>query len=117
MIITSAQKSVETRQNMRGGQGQVDVGTFVSIEQYPKHCRLFSELSFEKGCGIGQHTHEGESEFFYVLSGELVYNDDGKETAVVAGDVCLCLSGHSHSVRNEKFERAVLIAVIIKEME
>lgn len=115
MIIQSSQKETELRQNMRGGPGSVSVSQFLPKEQLPPGYRLLGELSLEQGCGIGTHTHEKESETFYILAGEGVYSDNGEEFIVKAGDVCICYAGGSHSVRNDKEETVRILAVILEE--
>ncbi len=115
MIVRSAEKTTEIREKMRGGEGRVEVSAFLTADHLPKKCRLFSELRLEKGCGIGAHTHQQESEIFYVLSGEAVYNDNGVEQTLKVGDIAICKSGESHAVRNDKETPAVLLAVIILE--
>ena len=33
-------------------------------------CGLYAEVVIEPGCSLGYHEHHGESETYYILSGE-----------------------------------------------
>ena len=47
-----------------------------------------------------------------MLSGTAAYNDDGVETTLHAGDSCVCLSSHGHSIACAGEEPLVVYAVI-----
>jgi mannose-6-phosphate isomerase-like protein (cupin superfamily) len=115
MVLNAKDKTSEIRENMRGGNGSVQLESFLPSGELPKGYRLFSELTLEQGCSIGKHMHQKESEIFYILSGEAVVDDNGKEVTLFPGDVAICYSGQSHSIRNEKAEKLKLIAVIVVE--
>jgi mannose-6-phosphate isomerase-like protein (cupin superfamily) len=51
------------------------------------HGRLFNHSVINPGCSIGYHVHNNETEFYYILKGEAVFNDDGKEVILHAGDI------------------------------
>jgi mannose-6-phosphate isomerase-like protein (cupin superfamily) len=52
------------------------------------HGRLFAHVTLEPGRSIGYHTHEGETEFYYIIKGEGVFNDNGTDVTVYPGDTC-----------------------------
>ncbi len=114
MIHRQGEMPVETREQMRGGRGSVNV-RHLEKEQLPANGRLFARLTIAPGCSIGAHQHTGEAEMFYFERGEGVVTDDGESIAVRAGDAMTTLSGHSHSVENTGTDDLVLIAVIIQE--
>ncbi len=115
MFIKSGEMKSETRQYMRGGGGSVNILNFVSKENLPSKARLMGLITLEKGCGIGKHEHTGESEIFFVLSGQGVLDDNGTVRAIQQGDCSLCRSGESHAITNESDEPLKLIAAIILE--
>ncbi len=113
MIKKAETLPVSLREHMRGGDGTVIIRDFATKEELLGNARLFGTITLEPGCGIGSHTHEGESELFFVQSGKAVYNDNGTEREVSAGDVTICAPGECHGIRNPFDETAVLTALII----
>ena len=75
--------------------------------------RLFANITLKPGCGIGYHVHEKDSELFYLMKGEALYNDNGVECTVSAGDVMLCPAGAGHAIANKGEEPVELCAVIV----
>ena len=98
MIRKKEECSVEIREAMKGGPGQAVQTSFASKEELLNKARLFGNIHLEPNCGIGYHVHEGESEIFYIANGEAIYNDNGVEKTVKAGDICICKPGEGHSV-------------------
>jgi mannose-6-phosphate isomerase-like protein (cupin superfamily) len=115
MYIGSRDMQSETREHMRGGDGSVNILNLLSKEQLPSKSRLFGLVTLEKGCGIGSHEHNGESEIFYVLSGEGVLDDNGTIRPVKRGDCHVCRSGEYHAIRNESAAPLKFIAAIVLE--
>jgi len=115
VVIKKEKSTTEVRERMREGPGRVVIQNSLKKEEYPPHCRLFAPIILEKGCGIGTHTHTGEAEIFYVVEGEGVYNDNGRECLFQKGDLSVTYSGECHSVRNEKDETMVIMAAILPE--
>ena len=104
---------VTLREHMRGGDGTVIIRDFATKEELLGSARLFGAITLEPGCGIGVHGHNGESELFFLQSGKAIYNDNGTEHEVSAGDVTVCRDGECHGIRNPYDETAVLVALIV----
>ena len=113
MIRKAEECKVEYREKMREGNGTVQITNFASAEELNDKGRLFGKITLKPGCGIGFHIHEKDSELFYILKGTAVYDDNGKETTVTAGDVTLAPSGTGHAIRNESDGDVELIALIV----
>ena len=64
------------------------------------------------GATIGKHTHEGDSEIIYILSGtgEVFY--DGGIIPLEAGQCHYCPKGHTHSLINNSEADLVFFAVV-----
>ncbi len=103
----------ELRENMRGGDGTVEVTNFVTVEELNNKGRLFGKIVLKSGCGIGYHVHETDSELFYIIKGTAIYDDNGTKTTLHAGDVTLTPAGTGHSIKNEGDEDVELIALIV----
>lgn len=115
MIRKAEECQVELREAMRGGPGTVRLTAFVNKEELHNKGRLFSRITLESGCGIGYHVHEGESEIFYIIQGTALYNDNGTEREVSAGDVTICPPGEGHAITNRGDVTVELAALIISE--
>lgn len=113
MVYKAADLALETRTEMRGGNGQV-LMQHLEKDNLPANGRLFAKLTLAPGCSIGEHQHVGESELFYFISGAGIALDDGVEIPVAAGDVMTTLDGHSHSIANTGTVDMEVVAVIIK---
>jgi len=69
-------------------------------------------ITLMPGCSIGVHTHQGNCEVVYIISGSGKCIDDGVATPVTAGCVNYCPEGHSHSILNTGTEPLVLFGVL-----
>lgn len=112
MIKRADECSVKVNEAMRGGPGAVILTEIADKIDTLDKARLFSLLTLKQGCGIGYHEHHGECEIFYILNGEAIYNDDGREVEIHAGDVTIVEDGHGHSIRNDGEKDVNLIALI-----
>lgn len=113
MIRNAADCKKVYNEKMRGGNGTVEITNFATPEELNNKGRLFAKITLKPGCGIGFHMHENESELFYVMKGEALYNDNGTECSVSTGDVMLCPAGTGHAVSNNGEEDVELCAVIV----
>jgi len=98
---------------MRGGNGTVELTSFASPAELNDKGRLFANITLKPGCGIGYHVHENDSELFYFIKGEAVYNDNGVEYTLKAGDVTICPAGTGHGIANNSNEDVEICAVIV----
>jgi len=115
MVRKKSECTVEMREHMRQGPGTVKITHFVTEEELYHHGRLFANVTLVPGAGIGYHTHEHESEIFYILKGTALFNDNGAEITVHAGDVTLTGGGAGHAITNLSDEDVELVALIIQE--
>ena len=113
MIRRKEECTYEVVKAMRDGPGEVAKTSFASKEEMLGNARMFANLHFEPGCGIGKHDHNDEIEIFYVDKGELTYYEDDQEYIIKQGDIAILESGHSHSVINKSNQPADLIAIIL----
>lgn len=113
MIRKAADCNKEYREHMRGGNGTVEITNFATPEELNNKGRLFAKITLKPGCSIGFHMHEKDSELFYIMKGQVLYNDNGDECVLSVGDVMLCPAGSGHAVANNGEEDAELCAVIV----
>ena len=113
MIRKASELKTEYRENMRGGNGTVELTGFATPAELNDKGRLFANVTLKPGCSIGYHVHESDSELFYLMKGEALYNDNGVEYTVHAGDVMICPAGTGHAVANNGQETVEICAVIV----
>jgi mannose-6-phosphate isomerase-like protein (cupin superfamily) len=112
MFITPDAMTYQVREKMRDGDGAVKI-TSLPKEALPAKCRLAAQMVLEKGCSIGTHPHENETEIYWCISGQ-GFTDDGWTTKTFRpGDATSTGGGASHSIRNERDEPLVVMAFII----
>ena len=112
MVIHRNNMKSEDKEKMRDGNGVTHLTYLVDTEK-EKHTRMLAEVTLKAGCSIGYHPHNNETEYYFILSGTGIVNDDGKDVQVKAGDSVITGNGASHSIRNSGTEPLVFHAVII----
>ena len=113
MVRRASEMEKEIGERMRGGDGQVEIMHLFKREELGGKARLLAKVQLQKNCSIGLHPHNEEEEVYYILSGNGMVTDDGKEYAVAPGDAVLTGGGASHSIRNNEDEPLEFVAVIL----
>lgn len=106
---------VVKRENAQGGEGHVFMKHLLNEKELNGKCGLFSQVTIPAGCSLGYHEHHGESETYYILCGEGIYQDNEKEYPVKTGDVTFTPSGSGHGLKNCTDKDLVFMALIIKD--
>lgn len=65
----------------------------------------------EPGGEILPHTHDGQTETFYILSGQAVCTMASEKTVVSGGQCCVAPPGVVHGLKNEGDEPVELLAL------
>jgi len=112
MIIHRNEMKVEERERLWNGEGITRLLHLVDGSTQ-KNARLFAEITLNPGCSIGDHKHDSETEYYFILSGTGIVNDDGKEVHVKQGDSIITGNGASHSIKNSGSVPLVFHAVIV----
>lgn len=103
----------ESRENMRGGVGEINLTHLFKKEELHGKCRLFSKVTIPPGNSIGFHEHKDEEEVYYLLQGHGRVLDDGVEREIGPGDAVLTGGGKGHSIKNIGNKDLEMIAVIL----
>ena len=112
MIRRANEMTPDIMKNMRGGKGEVEVLRVLKDDEFHGKGRLFGKITLKPGTSIGLHQHV-ECEAFYVISGEGLYNDNGKEKKVNTGDLLYVDNKESHSIENNGTVNLELMAMIL----
>ena len=105
----------ERMEAMCGGKGHVLIKHILGEKEMNGKCGLYAEVTLEPGCSLGYHEHHGETETYYILSGEGIYEDNGTKIPAKPGDVFFCKDGDGHGIRNDGEEDVVFAALILKK--
>ncbi len=114
-MTSKGERTIIRNEKMAGGEGHVLIEHLLNDEQKGNASRMFAEVTLEPGCTLGFHEHHGESETYYLLTGEGIYQDNDKEYPVKAGDVTFCDDGNGHGLKNTGDSDLKFIALILKK--
>ncbi len=115
MITRKEDLPVTVRKHARGGKGEVTQWEMLSPDHWKGHGRFFAHMKLEPGCSVGYHEHNGDSETFYILQGTALFNDNGQQVTLHAGDCSYTGSGQGHSIENIGDDTLEYIALIIND--
>jgi len=113
MIKRNADLSIKPEPNLKGGRGTVRIVNILEKEEMNGLGRLFAVSIIPPGGSIGQHTHEGDFETYYILKGRARVNDNGTVSELGPGDMTQCRDGHFHSIENSGDVDLEYLAVIL----
>lgn len=103
------------KENLHGGYGHVLLKHILTPNEMKDKCGLYAQVTIEPGCSLGYHEHHGESETYYILSGQGNYDDNGEVRPVKAGDMTFTPDNHGHGLVNTGDEDLIFMALIIKD--
>ena len=109
-----SQLKTDTKFNSAGKEKMFKTN-LADFDAWDPKVRLFSLIHLNPGEEVEYHTHIGESETFFMLSGKGIYNDNGNPVEVTPGMVTFTPSGQGHSVKNTGDEMLTFIALIVVE--
>lgn len=112
-MIRRAQDVEKFEKAMFGGPGQPLFSKLLNEDEFAGKGRLFSHVLLRPGDAVGVHRHQGEFEVYFILRGEAVYDDNGVEVVVKAGDVTICPDGEKHGIFNRSSSDVEMIALIL----
>ena len=106
------QLKTQTKLNKEGKEKMLKTN-LADFDAWDPRIRLYSLIQVKPGEEVEYHMHSGESETFFILSGQGIYNDNGNKVDVVPGMVTFTPSGEGHSIKNTGDEMLVFIALIL----
>ncbi len=109
MIIDFDQIKEAHIQNFKGGEGELDTRNYVDR----KVKIMYSTL--RPGASTGLHTHEGNCEIIFIISGIATFHYDGKVEVAREGQVHYCPLGHSHYIENKTDHDLVYYAIVSEQ--
>ena len=114
MLKFKEQLSISVENN-KNGEEKLYLSNLAQFDIKNPKLRTFALARLKAGEEVELHKHEGECEYYYIISGKGVYSDNGKEVDAIPGMVTFTPSGHSHGIKNTGEEFLEFIALIIKD--
>ena len=112
MFVKKEQTTRQAIPNVRGGPGEMIKVDWT--DQLPPYTKMLATLVLESGSGVGYHTHDTDTEVFYILEGELEVDDNGTVYTAKPGDLMITGDGKGHSVTNKSGKTASMLAFIVE---
>ena len=114
MLRKSEEKHAVQKPGPFNGKGEIIVQDILNgpDEMYRKG-RVFCHTTVLPGSSVGYHTHNGDAETYYVISGHGTFNDNGELKKVGPGDVLYTGDGEGHSLEATEGEPVDVIALIL----
>ena len=78
MITTASEHQVDKVEQMAGGKGHVIIEHLLGEKELDGKCGLYAKVTIEPNCTLGFHEHHGETETYYILSGEVLSGQGGR---------------------------------------
>ena len=113
MVHHSKDREHLIRENLRGGKGIIETDIMYKADEMMGKATLFNRLTIKPGSSIGGHDHVQDAEIYYVLEGEIVVDDNGKDVVMTKGDAMFTGGGEHHAVENRSDKDAVILAIVI----
>ncbi|PKL06483.1 MAG: cupin domain-containing protein [Spirochaetae bacterium HGW-Spirochaetae-9] len=114
MVIERSKLVTEKKPHMREGKGECVV-TALGGPRLQQHLRLLSEVVVPPGASIGPHPHVAETEYYIILEGSALVDDNGTPVNVKPGDIVITNGGATHSIENMGAIPLKMIAVIVTD--
>jgi uncharacterized cupin superfamily protein len=84
-----------------GGIGDLDWIEVLNTNDLPNRALKFiHDDRLPPGASVGNHQHESDEEYYYILTGEGQMILDGQTYEVGAGDITAVFPGGSHALKN-----------------
>ncbi|MBR5478853.1 MAG: cupin domain-containing protein [Clostridia bacterium] len=96
------------------GKPELTIFKLNTFENQPEKLRTYALATVEPGGAVDFHVHEGECEYYYILSGTAEYNDNGTIVEVSAGDLTFTADGEGHGIKNIGDDPLIFFPLIIK---
>lgn len=104
--------NIDRRVGVRGGHGELEMAEILKGDIFTK-VSLLGVLTLFPQSSIGLHEHEEDGELYHVLEGKGIFNDNGVEKEVVAGDFCIITKNQKHGITNTSTEQDMKLLVCV----
>ncbi len=112
MLKIKEQLKIRTESNT-SGEIKLLLSDLADFDERNQKLRTFALAQLKPGEAVEFHVHTNECEYYYILSGRGIYNDNGTESEILPGAVTFTPSGTGHGIKNNGKEMLEFIALIL----
>jgi mannose-6-phosphate isomerase-like protein (cupin superfamily) len=106
----------EIAEGVRGGSGTVSAHKLLDL--FPGSAiKSVGIVRLEPGASVGDHSHQGDEDFYYCISGTGVVVDNGVEYPFTPGTIQITRSGETQALRNTGETELVFLGALISTIE
>ena len=111
MIKKNLDFTVEN-ENAADGLGNFIMRHALTGSELPSHVKLVCEVIIQPGEECIIHEHKGDSELYYIVSGNAKYTGKEGTSYLEKGDVTCCYDGETHAIKCSGDEPLLFLAFI-----
>ena len=112
MIINVENVIPEVAENVRKGVGTVSAHKLLDL--FPGSAiKSVGLVRLEPGASVGSHSHHGEEDFYYCLSGQGIVVDNGEEHPFTPGTLQITRDGETQAIRNTGETELVFLGALV----
>ena len=112
MIYKRKGMKTEHRTAVHDGSGEVTLTNLLERNVHP-NLRLLTYMNVAPGATIGLHHHRLETEYYLLLKGSVMVDDNGSRQTMQAGDLLQTGNGQSHALQNTSDDTAELLVFVV----
>ncbi|WP_372712954.1 cupin domain-containing protein [Ilyobacter sp.] len=114
MVIREKDALKIVGENPRGGKGTIYNYRYLDKDEINTPLKGFYVNELLPGSEICYHEHIDDEEFYYILSGKGIVNDNGKEREIGPGDLIYTPFKEGHGLKNTGDEPIKFAAFIVE---
>ena len=113
MVINLNEVTAESSECVRGGVGTAHAHKLLDL--YPSSAlKSVGVVRLEPGASIGKHSHSGDEDFYFCISGTGMVVDNGREIPFTPGTLQITRSGETQELINTGKSELVFLGALIE---
>ena len=114
MFIRKMQEEPTILEHFKGGEGHLEKYSILNgAEEMYNKGRVFDRIVLQPGCEIGRHTHTGDIEVMYIISGHGKCMNGDMEEEIGPGSVIYVDDGDDHHMWTVGDEPMIFVALVL----
>jgi mannose-6-phosphate isomerase-like protein (cupin superfamily) len=116
-MITNVNEVIpDIAEGVRGGNGSITAHKLLDL--FPRSAiKSVAIVRLEPDASVGDHSHQGDEDFYYCISGTGVVVDNGIEHAFTPGILQITRSGESQAIRNTGETELVFLGALVATLK
>lgn len=116
-MVTNVHEVIpEVAEGVRGGSGTATAHKLIDL--FPgSSIKSVGVVRLEPGASVGEHSHQGDEDFYYCISGTGVVVDNGAEHPFTPGTLQITRDGESQAIRNTGETELVFLGALVATVE